>query len=79
MKEFLEYIVKYLVEYPDDVRINEVIAENTILYEVIVAESDMGSLIGKGGHHVNAIRDLLKAATKGVHKHVQLEILEPSE
>ena len=77
MKELLEYIVKHLVDSPDDVRIGEVIAEHTIVYELKVAKSDMGKVIGKRGQHANAIRDLLKAATKGVHKHVQLEILEP--
>ena len=76
MKEFLEYIVKHLVEYPDDVKINEILAEQTIIYEIKVARSDMGSLIGKRGQHANAIRVLLNAVARKAGKRAQLEILE---
>ena len=77
MKELLEFIVKRLVDYPDEVKITEVIAEMTIIYEVKAAKSDTGKVLGRHGRHADAIRVLLRAATKGVHKHIQLEILEP--
>ena len=77
MKELLEFIVKHLVDSPDDVKITEVIAENIIVYEVKVAESDIGKVIGKHGSHADAIRVLLKAAAKGTGKRIQLEILKP--
>ena len=77
MKELLEFIVKHLVDFPDDVRVNEIIGEETTIYELKVAESDIGIVIGKHGSHADAIRILLKAATKGTGKRIQLEILKP--
>ena len=51
--------------------------EGTTIYELKVAESDIGIVIGKHGNHAKAIRLLLNAAAKRSGKHVQLEILKP--
>jgi predicted RNA-binding protein YlqC (UPF0109 family) len=46
MKELLETIAKSLVDYPDEVRVNEVESEKTIILELSVAKEDMGKVIG---------------------------------
>ena len=76
MKEFIEYIVKHLVDYPDQVRVSEVFGETTTVYELRVARSDMGKVIGKNGRTAQAMRVLLTAAARKMGKHAALEILE---
>ena len=76
MKEFVEYIVKNLVDNPDQVQINEVGGSHTIIIELSVEKADIGKIIGKKGKTINAIRTLLMsvASTNGLR--VNLEILE---
>lgn len=64
MKELLETIVKELVEKPDEVSIKENYneEERTLLFELTVAESDMGKIIGRQGRIAKAIRTIMKAA-----------------
>ena len=61
MKELLEVIAKALVDYPDQVSVNEVPKENIILLELRVADDDMGKVIGKHGRIARAIRAIVKA------------------
>jgi predicted RNA-binding protein YlqC (UPF0109 family) len=63
MKEFIEFIVKHLVDKPDDVRVTEVKGEHVTVYELRVGQGDMGKVIGKRGHTASAIRTLLSAAS----------------
>ena len=77
MKEFLEFILKHLVDHPDQVSVNEIVAERVLIYEVKVTKPDVGKILGKHGRHANAIRILLNAIGKKSGKHIQLEILEP--
>jgi uncharacterized protein len=74
--DLVEYIVKALVENPDEVVITKSEDRSTITLELQVAESDMGRVIGKGGKVVNAIRTLaqIEAAKRG--KRVNLEVVE---
>lgn len=59
---FTENIVKNLVKQPDMVSVQEFSGDDdTILLEIIVHESDMGAVIGRGGKMVNAIRTLIQA------------------
>ena len=77
MKEFLEFMVKHLVDKPEEVQVHEVEGERVILYELRVGEGDMGKVIGRRGQHAQAIRTLLSAAaTAQKKKRVVLEILE---
>jgi predicted RNA-binding protein YlqC (UPF0109 family) len=77
MKEFIEYVVKQLVDKPDDVRVTEVIGEHVTVYELRVGDGDLGKVIGKKGQTAFAIRKLLNAATaKEKRKRSILEILE---
>jgi predicted RNA-binding protein YlqC (UPF0109 family) len=76
MKEFLEFIVKHLVDKPNEVQINEVDGERTVVYELRVGQGDMGKVIGKHGKTAKSIRTLLAAASAKAGKRAVLEILE---
>lgn len=76
MKEFVEYIVKKLVDRPDEVSINEIQGEKTIVLELRVGDGELGKVIGKNGRIAQSIRTLLTATSAKFHKRVVLEILE---
>ncbi len=76
MKELLEYIVKALVDNPDQVEIKEVAGERSVIYELKVGEGDIGKVIGKEGRMAKAIRTILTAAAMRKGKRAQLEIIE---
>ena len=76
-KEFLEYIIKHLVDKPDEVQITEQEGEQTVIYQVRVGKGDIGKVLGKHGQHVDAIRTLISAVSaKGGKKRAILEIIE---
>jgi predicted RNA-binding protein YlqC (UPF0109 family) len=76
MKELLEYVVKALVDNPDNVQIEEIAGEKTVIYELRVGEGDLGKVIGKEGRMAKAIRTILTAASMKKGKRAQLEIIE---
>ena len=79
MKEFVAYIVKNLVDYPDKVVINEVEGTHTLIIELSVEKSDIGKIIGKKGKTINAIRTLLMSVASRNGLRVNLEILEDEQ
>ena len=79
MKEFVEYIVKNLVDHPDKVHINEVGGAHTLIIELGVEKSDIGKIIGKKGKTINAIRTLLMSVASRNGIRVNLEILEDQQ
>ena len=79
MKELLEYIIKHIVDLPDKVAVKEIIGVHTIIYELQVADADMGKVIGKSGKNVDSIRTILSAAAASQRKRVILEVLENKE
>ena len=76
MKELIEMIAKALVDSPDEVVVGEIAGEQTTVFELKVAQSDLGKVIGKKGRMVGAIRTLLGAAGMKLRKRFVLEILE---
>ena len=76
MKELIEMIAKALVDSPDEVVVNEVVGEQTTVFELRVAQSDLGKVIGKQGRTARAVRTLLGAAGMKLRKRFVLEILE---
>jgi predicted RNA-binding protein YlqC (UPF0109 family) len=76
MRELVEKLVQAIVDNPDKVQVTEVKGERTIVYEVRVAEDDLGKVIGKEGRIANALRTILKAAAAKLGKKVSLEILQ---
>ncbi|MBC7330564.1 KH domain-containing protein [bacterium] len=76
MRELVERLVQAIVDQPEKVQVTEVKGERTIVYEVRVAEEDLGKVIGKEGRIANALRTILKAAAAKLGKKVSLEILQ---
>ncbi len=64
MKELLEYMVKELVDTPDNVEITEEEEDDkTVIFKLKVAEDDLGKVIGKKGRTANALRVIMRAAS----------------
>ena len=76
MKEFIEYIVKNLVDNPDEVSVVEIEGSRTTVYELRVGQGDLGKVIGKEGKTAKSIRTILSAAAARQGKRAVLEILE---
>ncbi|MBN2030358.1 KH domain-containing protein [bacterium] len=76
MKEFIEYLVKHLVDKPEEVRIHEIAGERTIVFELHVGDGDIGKVIGRHGQNALALRTLLAAAAAKQGKRFIFEILE---
>ena len=76
MKALVELIAKSLVDIPEEVSVGEVVGERTAVFELRVAKSDIGKVIGKQGNTVRAMRTILSAAGAKLNKHCVLEILE---
>ena len=75
MKEILQIIIENLVDDKSSVSINEVEGEKSIVFEVKVAEADMGKIIGKQGKIAQSIRSIMKAVAAKEHKRVSVEFL----
>ena len=75
MKGLVEYMVRSLVDEPDQVRVTEAAGAHSVIFELQVAPGDMGRIIGKRGRVVNAIRALLKVAAMREGKRAILEIV----
>ena len=75
MKDILETIIKNLVDNKESVSINEIEGETSVVFEVKVADSDMGKVIGKQGKIANAIRTVMKAAAAKESKKVSVEFI----
>ena len=74
MKELVEVIAKSLVDNPDEVVVTEEEEGKNITVKLHVAPSDMGKVIGKQGRIARAIRTVVKAASVGDNKRVDVEI-----
>jgi predicted RNA-binding protein YlqC (UPF0109 family) len=77
MKELLEYLARALVEQPQEVRVNEVSEDDgSLVLELSVAEDDYGSVIGRGGRTVQAMRTVIKAAAAKDNRRVFVDIVD---
>ena len=76
MKELLTYIVQSLVDNPDQVSVTERKADGETVYEVRVADGDMGKVIGRQGRIAKAIRTVVKAASVREDKKYMVDIVE---
>lgn len=75
-KKFLEKIVKYLVNTPEEISITEVEGKEVNILKLRVAKGEIGFVIGKNGKIANSIRVLLNAVSARAGKRVILEILD---
>lgn len=76
MKEILENIIKSLVENKDKVEIKEIAEEKSVVFEVKVAEGDMGKVIGRQGRLAKSIRTVMKSVAGKEHKKVTVEFVD---
>jgi predicted RNA-binding protein YlqC (UPF0109 family) len=74
--ELLEFLVRSLVEDPSAVVVEELEEDGDLVYEISVAEDDLGRVIGKGGRVANAIRTIAKAAAVRLDRRVIVDILD---
>jgi hypothetical protein len=75
--DFLEYVVKSIVEHPDDVKIDRKVDEMGVLLTLKVNKEDMGQIIGRQGSTIRAIRTLIRIIGLKNHARVNLRIEEP--
>lgn len=75
MKELVELLAKSLVDNPDEVKVNEVNKDDTIVLELSVAKEDMGKVIGKQGRIAKAIRTVVKSVVVRKGQKVVVEII----
>ncbi len=77
-QEFLEYVVKMLVDNPNDVKVNRQVDEMGVLLTLDVNPADMGKVIGRSGNTAKAIRILLRVVGMKNNARVNLKINEPA-
>jgi uncharacterized protein len=76
VRELLEFIVSALVEDREAVQVEELEEDGDLVYEITVADEDLGRVIGKGGRIANAIRAVAKAAAVRLDRRVIVDILD---
>lgn len=76
MKDLVVYMVKALVDCPDEVSVTEIVGTQTSVIELSVAKEDLGKVIGKQGRTARALRTILSAASAKLNKRTVLEIIE---
>jgi predicted RNA-binding protein YlqC (UPF0109 family) len=76
LTELLEFLTRALVEDPDAVAVEELEEDGDLVYEITVADEDLGRVIGKGGRVANAIRSIAKAGAVRMDRRVIVDILD---
>jgi predicted RNA-binding protein YlqC (UPF0109 family) len=77
MKEFIEYIVKQMVDKPEQVKVEETNSDqNTFEIKIEVDKNDIGKVVGKQGKNVNALRTLLTAVAAKEKHRATLQVVE---
>ena len=77
MRELLEFLARSLVADPAAVEVTEVEEiDGEVVFELVVAEDDLGRVIGRGGRVANALRSVMKAAATREEKRVVVDILD---
>ena len=76
MKEFLEFVIRQLVDYPDEVMLSEIPNGRMTIFKVQLRQSDVGRVIGRNGQTIQAIRALLASSASRHGQRATLEIIE---
>ena len=76
MKELIQHIAQALVDNPDQVTVNEITTQQSLILELKVAKEDLGKVIGKKGRTAQAMRTILLCASAKTQKKAILEIVE---
>jgi uncharacterized protein len=78
-QEFVEYVVKSIVNHPEDVKTDRVVDDRGVLITLHINQEDMGYVIGRQGQTARALRILLKTVGAKENARVNLKIFEPDE
>jgi predicted RNA-binding protein YlqC (UPF0109 family) len=76
MAELLEYLARQLVDEPDEVRVERVDEDDTVVLRLYVAQEDLGKVIGRQGRIARALRTIVRAGSAREQRRVQLEIVD---
>jgi uncharacterized protein len=76
MREFLEFVVRQLIEFPDDMVLTEIPGGRTVIFKLQLRRGDVGRVIGRSGQTVHAIRTLLASSAARHGQRAVLEIVE---
>jgi uncharacterized protein len=76
MKEFLEFVIRQLVDYPDEVMLSEIPSGRMTIFKVQLRQTDVGRIIGRNGQTIQAIRALLTSSAARHGQRATLEIVE---
>ena len=76
LRELIDYLARGLVDRPEEVEVEEIEEQDALVFELKVAEEDLGKVIGKQGRTAKALRTILSAASAKARRRVILEILE---
>jgi hypothetical protein len=76
MREFLEFVIRQLIEFPDDMVLTEIPSGRTTIFKLQLRRGDVGRVIGRGGQTIQAIRALLASSAARHGQRAVLEIVE---
>jgi uncharacterized protein len=76
VESFLEYVIRQLVEAPEEVLVSKVEQGRKLIFKVEMRKADVGKVIGRNGHTITAMRNLLNAAASRSGQSVVLQITE---
>ena len=76
MTEFVQFIVRNLVDHPDDIRLASIDGEKSLVLELRCHPTDIGKVIGKNGKTTGAIRTLLSTAAARQGRRAMIEVVE---
>ena len=76
VKEFLEFVIRQLVEFPDDMVLTEIPGGKMTVFKVQLRQTDVGRVIGRNGQTIHAIRALLNSSASRHGQRATLEIVE---
>ena len=77
MRDLVEYLTRALVDRPDDVSVEEFEEDDgTIVFEVEVADDDVGKVIGRNGRTINALRTVIRASAVRHNRRVLVDVVD---
>ncbi len=76
MEEFLEFVIRQLIEFPEEMVLTRLDAPRKVTFHLRLRQSDVGRVIGKHGHTIAAIRDLVGAAAARHGQRAVVQIVE---
>jgi uncharacterized protein len=76
VRQFLEFIIRQLVEFPDEVMLSEIPSGRTTVFRLQMRQTDVGRIIGRNGQTIRAIRALLSSAAARHGQRATLDIVE---